>query len=233
METQRQLISHATANAVQRRKTWRDIAKELGIDIGDVALNNLFHRHGYKRYRARKKPYHSEKQLRDRLNWAEERRNWTPEQWQRFVWSDESSFTMDWGLVYVTRTIDEGDLTDCMLPRFRKYSEWMVWGCIANGVKGPLVFVERDWGKAKKGKKKGTIDGAAMRKHIVPKILEMKEFMETFIIPKETIIFMEDGAGAHRSRETHELYAKKSIHRDNHPANSPDLNPIEPIWLYL
>jgi transposase len=117
----------------------------------------------------------------------------------------------------------------------------MVWACISTRYKGPLVFIEKDWGQRTEPKKKGkgekvvkkggTVNGAIMREKILPFIVKFKqEFEQQF---RQGIIFMEDGAGAHRAKLTHEEYQRQGIFRSSHPAQSPDLNPIEPVWQLL
>lgn len=157
-------------------------------------------------------------------------------------WSDEASFILDWGPIWVTRRPEEWLHVDCLQPRFRGYSEWMVWACISTRHKGPLVFIEKDWGQKtelkKRGngekviKKGGTVNGAIIREKILPFIVGFKQqFEHQFGL--NSMIFMEDGAGAHRAILTHEAYQLQGIFRSSHPAQSLDLNPIEPVWQLL
>ena len=44
---------------------------------------------------------------------------------------------------------------------------------------------------------------------------------------------MEDGAAAHKSDYSDELYISWEVVRMLWPANSPDLNMIEPCWFYI
>jgi hypothetical protein len=44
---------------------------------------------------------------------------------------------------------------------------------------------------------------------------------------------MEDGAAAHKSDYSDELYISWEVVRMLWPANSPDLNMIEPYWFYM
>lgn len=89
----------------------------------EKAIRTAFRLAGYSRRKATKKPFHTQKQREDRLKWAYEHINWTEEDWRRMCWSDESSFIMDWGDVYVTRLPEEALHPDCMIPHFRGYSE--------------------------------------------------------------------------------------------------------------
>jgi hypothetical protein len=114
--------------------------------VTDVALRAVFKRLGYRRAKAVKKLFINEARRAARLPWAIKHERWTESDWDRICWSDESLFIMCWGQVYVPRLFDEAFLPDCLVPRFRGYSEWMIWGSITQKGKGPLVFVEKDWG---------------------------------------------------------------------------------------
>ena len=121
------------------------------------------------------KPYVSETIRKNRLCWAHEHEKWTQSDWDRVCWSDESSFILCWGQVYVTRRANEALHPDCLVPRFRGYCEWMVWACIIPLVKGPLVFIEKDWGAGEprpngRVSKGGTVTGRVMREKILPYI---------------------------------------------------------------
>ena len=52
------------------------------------------------------------------------------------------------GTVYVTQTADEVFHDDCMVPKYKQSDlRVMVWGCIMEGVKGPLVILEYPGGR--------------------------------------------------------------------------------------
>jgi hypothetical protein len=47
------------------------------------------------------------------------------------------------------------------------------------------------------------------------------------------MVVIEDGASAHKSDYSNELYISWEVVRMLWPANSPDLNMIEPCWFYI
>ena len=60
---------------------------------------------GYLRFKARRKPFLTQKQKEARLRWAREHVDWTLEDWMRVIWTDEATFEtgLDTRLCYVTR----------------------------------------------------------------------------------------------------------------------------------
>jgi hypothetical protein len=83
-----------------------------------------------------------------RLTWARIHVNWDFNIWKRVVWTDESSFTTGgFGKVYVTRQVEEKYLDECLVPKFRGYSSWIIAGAISGIANGPLLFFEKEWGK--------------------------------------------------------------------------------------
>lgn len=62
---------------------------------------------GYLRFKARRKPFLTQKHMEARLRWAREHVDWTLEDWKRVIWTDEATFTtgLDSRSCYVTVTI--------------------------------------------------------------------------------------------------------------------------------
>ena len=52
---------------------------------------------GFQQYVITKVPALSPPQIKKRLEWCTKRLNWTPEQWENVVWSDESMFRLGKG----------------------------------------------------------------------------------------------------------------------------------------
>lgn len=81
----------------------------------------------------------------NRKRWCKDHKEWTPDQWNQVVWSDESSFTLfpTTGRVYVWRTPGEAYNPGCLLPTVRHGGgSVMVWGAISMHSLGPLVAMK-------------------------------------------------------------------------------------------
>ena len=87
--------------------------------------------HGLRSCKARKKPLIKPDQERKRLAWARRHKKWTQRQWNRVLWSDESSFQLfaTPGNVRVRRRPGEEWSKDCIVPTVKHGSgSVMVWG---------------------------------------------------------------------------------------------------------
>jgi hypothetical protein len=131
--------------------------------------------------------------MADRLAWAWEHVYWTDEQWDRVIESDEFSTRTGGGQVYVTRRAEEKYLPECYIAKFRGYSSWMAWGCIASRLKGPLIFFEKDWNK-------GKINLEVYCTYILPAFTNTRRIYEEVLGGQAVLI--EDGASSHIARAT-------------------------------
>jgi hypothetical protein len=98
----------------------------------------------------------------------------------------------------------------------------MVWGCIMDGQRGPLVVLEYPGGR-----------GRGMNsKRYQEQVLEgvLKDFYNEMKAMKGRVIFQQDGTLSHTSILTTTWFSHENIPLLCHPPNSPGLNPIKPIW---
>lgn len=90
---------------------------------------------------ARKKPLISEKNRRARIHFAKEHLNWTPQQWSRVIFTDESKFNRfgSDGKVYVRRRKGEEFRKNCIKPTVKGGGgSVLVWGSMTAKGTGPI-----------------------------------------------------------------------------------------------
>jgi transposase len=210
---------------INRREPLRDIGVSLTIPVSASTVRNVLSRQGRHRRRARKVVYLDANHKRARRAWAVMCKRFTVAEWQRVIWSDECYVCIgdSKGTVWITRTADEEFDENCLVVTFKQSSNRvMVWGCIAEGRRGPLVVLDYPGGKG----------GGMTAKRYQDQVLDgpLHEFYQQMRKERGQVWFQEDGASCHRAKSTKCWLQKNMIKSFPHPASSPDLNPIEPIW---
>jgi len=154
--------------------------------------------------------------LATRLKYAEDYKDWVGE-WGRVIFSDESFFTLssEGRFVRVWRRPSERYKVECCHPTFQKGGGGiMVWGAMTAAGLGPLVRVNEKINAEKYCQ--------ILQEHLLPYMDELGG--------QQTCIFQQDNAPSHKAKSTMEWFARSSVDLLDHPACSPDLNPIERIW---
>jgi len=146
--TRKELVQWVTASSLNRSIPWAEIPKWLGWNCGEKAIRTALHKEGYTRGVRRRKPPLSDVNQKKRLDWAKEHENWTLEQWDELLWSDETwvqpgPHRKQW----VTRLIGDSELyiQDCVQDKWQRKIGWMFWGCISGKYgKGAGLFWEKE-----------------------------------------------------------------------------------------
>ncbi|KAG1465276.1 hypothetical protein G6F56_004921 [Rhizopus delemar] len=100
--------------------------KLCDISISRTNLITYIKELGFGSYFAAHKPALTEENKKRRLRWAKERVNWTKEQWDGVVWSDESRFTVegyDGGARVLRKDVYINILSNKFLPWFVELNE--------------------------------------------------------------------------------------------------------------
>ncbi|KAG2193075.1 hypothetical protein INT47_008900 [Mucor saturninus] len=168
---------------------------------------------------ARKKPFINEKQRKRRLEFAKQHQNWSLEDWRKVIFTDESSFQTSScsSVVRVRRRPNEVMLPSCLAPTFQsRRSSLSVWGGIGYNRRTNLVLL-----------KKGERSSAQFINQVY------EPFLKDFFNGSSSAILMEDNALIHTSKVARKWKKDMGIICLDWPPQSPDLNPIENVWMMM
>uniref|UniRef100_A0AAR2JEB8 Transposase Tc1-like domain-containing protein n=1 Tax=Pygocentrus nattereri TaxID=42514 RepID=A0AAR2JEB8_PYGNA len=213
----KQLRKIAVSNRFKSTSELTDLwNKQTGADVSRSTTYRRLRELGFKSRVPAVKPMLNKKQMEKRLKWAKEHSEWTAEDWQKVVFSDESRFCISFGDQgpRVWRRCGETYNHECVKRSVKFPQSVMVWGCMSARGVGKLCFLKK------------TVNAAVYQ-----------DILETFLIPtveeqfgEEDFIFQQDLAPAHAAKSTKDWFTKKQLEVLAWPANSPDLNVIENLW---
>jgi len=210
--------------------TWSMVSRHTGYPEHQV--QRVAKKHGIYRRIARTAPHLSERNIKDRQQWCEinEGRSWKDQ-----IWTDETIIELGkhQGIARVSRTADQDPYSPNLVQKSHRSGQdkIMLWGCITANKRGPAIILEMPnpyYDEKRKRWKNRGLDANAYTSQVLEGPLQ--DFWEevTEEVGKEVWV-MEDGAPPHQGRAK-KVRRELGIPSAFHPGNSPDLNPIEPLW---
>lgn len=165
---------------------------------------------------AAQKPLLTARMVKQRMCFARQYKDWTPAQWSKVLWSDESTFSI---ILKGRQRVRRPSSSSRFDPRFTqktvKHSDSvMVWGCFSGAKgRGTLFFLPKN----------KTMNAEQY-------ILCLEEKLLNAYAIHEADFFMQDKAPCHSAKRTMEWLRIHNINVLEWCGNSPDLNPIENAW---
>ncbi|KAG7155141.1 Transposable element Tcb1 transposase-like 4 [Homarus americanus] len=133
------------------RKTTAELQRNLPDVLGNVAQHTIQHRLQKELHlpcrRPAKKPLLTDKMRKARLAFVHKYRHWTPEQWEKVKWSDESTVQyVKMSGNRVRRPVTASRFDHRYTKKAVKHPDHvMVWGCFSGAVgRGGLYFLPRN-----------------------------------------------------------------------------------------
>jgi len=205
-----------------RHMTRAKLRYMYAANVSLPTIDQYLHQNNYRKWLAKKRPKLEDKHILQRLQWALEHKDWTHKEWEGVIWSDEYSVEKsDSGQqIWIFRQSPEKWFKDCIAPtRIGKGIFLMVWGCFCgrnHGTFGPLIV-----------KLVNKSVYVKPRKYLFLPVLKCVH--DTLADP----ILQHDNAPVYKAAVIMDFFEKYNILIEDWPPYSPDLNPIEHVWVEL
>jgi transposase len=223
----RRLVRAVTSSADGRRASYMKLAEKLEIQASETTIRRVLRKAGFRRCVACLKSLISWINRRKRLKWAREHLHWKIEDWLRVIFSDESTFqTSERARQFVTRRSEKRYCPDC-LSNFKHSGREsvMMWETICESHVTHLM-------KLKKTKKRDSKKKFIFSTDYIQQILaeHLASWYEVLKAHEVRLIFMQDNASIHESKEIKLWLRQHQIEVLKWPPASPDLNLTKWMW---
>lgn len=193
-----------------------------GVQVHIKSVWNYISKEGLKGYVQQKKPDLSEKHMHARLQFAKDHVHWTVDEWKNVMFSDETIISRigSFGRKFYYKRPGNNSVQPHQVQSKKQGGggKIMVWGCMTYYGVGDACWLPKK------------VNADTYVSVLDDYVLASRDW---YRMNKRQFIFQHDNASIHTAAVVKEWIAKAKVAVMDWPPNSPDLNPIEYLWLYM